>query len=73
MLIDAVSGHPPISDREINNFLVKQFDWSKREARARVLHALTIVKASAVPYVYARSKNLVESVLLNENRSELKQ
>ena len=74
LFIDAVSDHSPLADRtEITNFVVKQFDWSKSETRSRVFHALSIVKASALPYVYERAKSLAQTILLSEPSTDVKQ
>jgi hypothetical protein len=74
LFIDAVSHHTPFTDgTEIINFVVKQFDWSKSESRSRVFHALSIVKASALPYVYQRAKSLAQSILSSEPGGEVKQ
>jgi hypothetical protein len=74
LFIDAVSDHTPFTDgTEIVNFVVKQFDWSKSETRSRVFHALSIVKASALPYVYQRAKSLAQNILSSEPGGEVKQ
>jgi hypothetical protein len=74
LFIDAVSDHTPFTNgTEIINFVAKQFDWSKSETRSRVFHALSIVEASALPYVYQRARSLAESVILSESRGEVKQ
>jgi hypothetical protein len=71
MFIEAVSGHVPSTDGgEIINFVAKQFDWSKSESRSRILHALSIVKASALPYVHERAKSLAQSIILREPSGE---
>jgi hypothetical protein len=50
-------GEGSVCAAELTKFVLYQ-DWSAKETRQRILHALSIVKIAATPYVYQRAKEM---------------
>jgi hypothetical protein len=50
-------GEGSVCAAELTKFVLYR-DWSANETRQRILHALSIVKIAATPYVYQRAKEM---------------